>query len=480
MKQLSGLDNLFLALERGNQFLHVAGLGIYDPSTAPGGKVRFKSVLNHFASRLDESKAFRRRLITVPKDIDRPYWVEDGAIDLEYHVRHIALPHPGDWRQLCIQVARIHSRPLDQSKPLWEVYVIEGLRQIPGVPKDSFALYSKFHHAVVDGQAGAELLMAVHSLTPDLPEQQKPSSSVIVERDPTIIELYTRAVTNRSHQIAEASRVLTAVGHSAVDLGRALLKMKFDKGLRWPSDGEPSVVPSRAPVTRFGQPLSPHRVLEAQGFPLEDFERIRAHFGDVTIDDIFLTVVGGAIQRYLTAKNELPDQPINALTSMSPTACGANGGMIVPLHTQIGDAAQRLKAVRRGAKIGQEITGLIGRDLPEKLMNVMPTVATRAIVKRSMIPRINVVASNVSGSSAPLYMAGARMVQFFPVSAIVDGVGLNLTGLSYDGKLWIGAVSCRKIMPDPAFFGQCLHESFNELLDLATPEPEPTPSHNNT
>ena len=115
MKQLSGADAMFLQLEHGNNFMHVASLAIYDPSTAPGGKVRFKDVLRHFAARVEEFPQFRRRLVQVPLSLDRPYWVEDSGIDVEFHVRHIALPHPGDWRQLCIQVARLHSRPLDRS-----------------------------------------------------------------------------------------------------------------------------------------------------------------------------------------------------------------------------------------------------------------------------------------------------------------------------------------------------------------------------
>ena len=158
MKQLSGTDNLFLRMERGHQFMHVAGLGIYDPSTAPEGRVRFKDILRFFESRLDASPIFRRRLVNVPFDVDRPYWIEEADIDVEFHVRHVALPHPGDWRQLCIQVARIHSRPLDRSKPLWEAYVIEQLNNVPGIPPGSFALYIKFHHCAVDGEAGTEIL----------------------------------------------------------------------------------------------------------------------------------------------------------------------------------------------------------------------------------------------------------------------------------------------------------------------------------
>ncbi|MBK7684636.1 MAG: hypothetical protein IPJ25_00270 [Rhodocyclaceae bacterium] len=138
MKYLSGMDNLFLAMDKGNQHLHVASLSIYDPSTAPGGKVRFKAILSHFSNRLNVSKIFRRRLVAARFGLDRPYWIEDAEIDIEYHVRHIALPHPGDWRQLMIQVARLHSRPLDMTKPLWEAYIIEGLDKIPGIPQRQF------------------------------------------------------------------------------------------------------------------------------------------------------------------------------------------------------------------------------------------------------------------------------------------------------------------------------------------------------
>ena len=167
MKYLSGMDNLFLAMDKGNQHLHVASLGIYDPSTASGGKVRFKAILSYFSSRLNVAKLFRRRLVSAPLGLDRPYWIEDAEIDIEYHVRHIALPHPGDWRQLMIQVARLHSRPLDMTKPLWEAYIIEGLDNIPGLPIGSFAVYIKIHHSAIDGEAGAAMLSAIHAHSPE-------------------------------------------------------------------------------------------------------------------------------------------------------------------------------------------------------------------------------------------------------------------------------------------------------------------------
>ncbi len=222
MRQLSGTDSLFLRLERGNQYMHVAGLGIYDPSTAPGGKVRFKDVLRFFEARLDALPLFRRRLVTVPLGLDRPYWIEDPEIDVEFHVRHIALPHPGDWRQLCIQVARIHSRPLDRSKPLWEAYVIEGLDHIPGLPSGSFALYLKLHHCAVDGEAGTELIRAIHSTLADDFSEPVPPARRYKDRVPTAPELYLRAVARGVGRVPSLARLSAETAARVAGAGAAL------------------------------------------------------------------------------------------------------------------------------------------------------------------------------------------------------------------------------------------------------------------
>jgi diacylglycerol O-acyltransferase len=215
VKQLSGMDNMFLHLEHGNQYMHVAGLGIYDPSTAPGGFVRFRDILKFFESRLDTNPVFRRRLVTVPLDLDRPYWIEDADVDVEFHVRHIALPQPGDWRQLCIQVARIHSRPLDRSKPLWEAYVIEGLDNIPGIPKGSFAFYTKFHHATIDGEGGTEVMKAIHSFSPVEAIEEPVQRTRFRDREPSPIELYTRALVNNVQRVPRVARFSLQTASSA-------------------------------------------------------------------------------------------------------------------------------------------------------------------------------------------------------------------------------------------------------------------------
>ena len=167
MKQLGVLDTAFVNLETGPTPQHIGGLSIYDPSTAPDGFVRFKQVLASFDQRLSRLPIFRQRLVEVPGGLDRPYWIEDERFNIEYHLRHVALPAPGDWRQLMIQVARLHSRPLDMSRPLWECYVIEGLDNITELPKGLFAVYTKMHHALIDGAGSEAFMSALHDLVPN-------------------------------------------------------------------------------------------------------------------------------------------------------------------------------------------------------------------------------------------------------------------------------------------------------------------------
>jgi diacylglycerol O-acyltransferase len=472
MRQLSGTDNVFLQLERGNQHMHVAGLGIYDPSTAPGGKVRFKDVLRFFESRLDTLPVFRRRLVTVPLDLDRPYWIEDPDIDVEFHVRHIALPQPGDWRQLCIQVARIHSRPLDRSKPLWEAYVIEGLDHIEGLPPGSFALYIKLHHCAVDGEAGTEILKAIHSLTAEDYSEPDTAATRYRDRVPSLVELCTRALAHnvgRVPQFAQfsaqtAARLATLGAASLGDVSRVLQAAELPRAAQ--------IVQAlrKPPATRFAGKVSTHRVVEVVGLPLAGFKAIRAVLPEATINDLFMTTVGGALRQYLESKRELPEQTLTCMLPMSyrgPDKVADVGNQIgmavVPLHTEIQDPIDRLHAIRRGAAKAKATAGALGRDLAARLFEVLPAAASDIITRRVVLPQMSIVVSNVRGPDAPLFMAGARLVNFAPVSIAIDGLGLNVTGFSYNGMLWLCAVACREMMPDPGFFAECLRESFAAL-----------------
>ena len=175
MHQLTGLDASFLYMETASAPMHISGLAIYDQSTAPGGAVRFKDIVAHFNERVRPIPTMTRKLVEVPMAMDHPYWVSDGHFDPEFHVRHIALPSPGDWRQLCILISRLHARALDRSRPLWEVYIIEGLDNVTGYPEGCFAVFSKTHHAAIDGASSVEITAAIHDLSPDYSAPRLPA-----------------------------------------------------------------------------------------------------------------------------------------------------------------------------------------------------------------------------------------------------------------------------------------------------------------
>ena len=474
MHQLSGMDNVFLRLEHGNQYMHVAGLGIYDPSTAPDGKVRFKDILKFFETRLDSAPVFRRRLVTVPMGLDRPYWVEDAHVDVEFHVRHVALPFPGDWRQLCIQVARIHSRPLDRSKPLWEAYVIEGLDNIAGIPPGSFAFYIKFHHAAIDGEGGTVVLQAIHSFSPDPDEEEGVRRARVRDREPTQVELYARALVNTVQRVPRAASfsAKTAARLAGVGAGYMgqLKQMLQEAGL--PSAETVKSKLRRPPVTRFSAKVSAHRVVEMIGLPMaDDQEGAPADRGS---DD----------QRRVHDDRRRSAQPLPRRQGRiaGPYADGAGtdesarrgqGWRAGQPDRRGGDAAafrdRRTRSrgcmrSRPARSRPRRMVAMVGKDLTKHVYDLLPAVASELFTSKVMVPTMNIVVSNVRGPDVPLYMAGAQMVAFAPVSIAMNGLGLNVTGFSYHGTLWICSVACRDMMPDPEFFADCLRKSFAGLV----------------
>jgi diacylglycerol O-acyltransferase / wax synthase len=489
MRQLSGADSMFLQFERGNNFMHVASLAVYDPSTAPGGGVRFKSVLRHFANRIAQFPQFRRRLVSLPVSLDRPYWVESDSIDVEFHVRHIALPHPGDWRQLCIQVARLHSRPLDRSKPLWEAYVIEGLHNVEGVPPGSFALYTKMHHSIVDGESGTEIMKALHSLSPeplDFDEDGPDPQQVFhADREPTLVELYSRALIHNVERLPSFARFSLGTARRVASLGaEAMTKFRgegnpgFLSGVRSLLTGDlGALLPRMPPQTRFSGNVSAHRVFVAVELPLSDFRAIRQVLPKATINDQFLCIVGGALHAYLSAKKELPDSTMVSMVPMTLRGQekGADVGnqvgfTLMPVHSEIEDPMERLRTICDAAQTAKRVTDAIGKELARDLLETLPSIVADPLLRNVQVPRIGLIVSNVRGPDVPLYLAGAQLVNYLPISIALDGMGLNVTAFSYAGKMRLCAISCREMLPDPAFFAECMSNAFELMKEAAARE----------
>ncbi len=311
MRQLRGEDARFVYGESGHANSNITLISIYDPSTARDGRVHFKELLKHIESRLSLSPIFRQKLLRVPLELDFPYWIEDESFDLEYHVRHIALPKPGDWRQFCIQASRIHARPLDLSRPLWELYLVEGLDSFLHLPPDSFAILAKVHHAAIDVRGGAEITTLLHDITAQ-PPAPEPAEPWFPESPPGPVSLLTRALINN------VVRPLMFAGPLARAIGKVTPVVFGALGEMLRKD--------RVAVTRFNSEVSPHRVFDSRRFFIDEFKRIRDRRDAVVHRDVDALRGECALQRldqtelhqhgigddHDAAESELADHPAQA------------------------------------------------------------------------------------------------------------------------------------------------------------------------
>ncbi len=475
MRQLQGMDASFVALETRNSPMHIGSILIYNPATAPGGFVRFKDILRFMESRMQLSRTMRQRLVRVPFDLDYPYWIEDPDFDLEYHVRHLALPKPGDWRQLCIQAARIFARPLDLNRPPWEFTVIEGLDNIPGVAPGSYAMVTKVHHAAIDGMSGIDLMEALHTLMPDAPPPSTPDDWQ-PEQVPSPASLVARSWLNA---VANPVRQLEVAAKAVPGLARAV------KGLAtkdFALHGE-----MLAPRTRFNQVISANRVVEGRSVPLAAIKAIREAVPGAKVNDVFLTIIGGAMRKYLEAKNDLPDKTLTAMAPISVRGKDEKGdmgnqvaAMIAPLGTHIADPLDRLEYVYSQTTNSKAMTDALGARNMTEMSKVSPALflalAAQAYTRLGLANRValpfTTVVTNVPGPPVPIYSAGARLESMMGLLCLTDGLGLGHVVQSYVKEATIAFTACRKLLPDPEFYAQCIEDSFNELREAAANAPE--------
>lgn len=467
MRQLQGMDSSFVAMESPNSPMHIGNVLIYNPETAPGGFVRFKDILSFIEARMQLSTTMRQRLVRVPFDLDYPYWIEDPNFDLEYHVRHVALPRPGDWRQLCIQAARIHARPLDLERPPWEFTVVEGLDNVRGYPKGCYALVTKVHHSAIDGMSGIDLLEATHTIAPNTappntPDEWRP------EKVPGPVELlgksYFNAILNPLKQAQVAAQTVPGIASAIKGLVTREFKLTSD------------YVPPR---TRFNASISPHRVIEGRTFPLADIKAIRALLPQAKVNDVAITIIGGALRKYLTSKDDLPKATMTAMAPISVRSTDEKGdmgnqvaAMIAPLGTHIADPAERLKYVFESTSNSKAISNALGARRMTEVSKVNPllymALGAQLFNRVSLAHRVmpfNTVVTNVPGPPVHIYSAGARLESMaLSLICLTDGLGLAHVVQSYVDEAYISFTACRDLLPDPEFYSECLQDSFEELL----------------
>jgi diacylglycerol O-acyltransferase len=467
MEQLSAADASMLYVETPQTPNVIVAVMIYDPSTAAGGKVSFDTALEYVQRRLPLAKAFRRKLVRVPFDLDHPYWVEDPDFDLEFHVRGSALPRPGTWRQLWDQIARIGARPLDLSRPPWELYMVEGLNRIEGVPAGSFALILKLHHAAVDGKSGVALIEALQTHDPDaeLPaalETWKP------ETPPANSVLLGRAL---YRAVGRPFGLVRMVGETP---GRLLtLRRMLSGGRQRP--------PFWVPRTRFNHAVSAHRSADAVRLLVEDLKRCRDAVPGASVNDAVLTVVSGGLRRYLDAKGELPSDSLVALMPISirrpddPSGGNLFAMATVSLHTDTVEPLALLAAIHKSTRDAKEIQQAVPAraltEVSEYLPGALTGLAFRALAGLTDVGpwqgMNNTIVTNVPGPRTHLYFAGAKCIAEYGMAPFNHGVGLTHAVGSYVDMFGISFTADRAMMPDPAFYAECLRESFEDLLCAA-------------
>ena len=467
MRQLQGMDASFVALETPNTPMHIGSILIYDPATAPGGFVRFKDILVFFRSRMQLSKTMRARMVKVPLSLDYPYWIEDPDFDLEYHVRHVALPKPGDRRQLHIQTARIFSRPLDLNRPPWEFTIIEGLDNVDGVPPGCFAMVTKVHHSAIDGLSGIDLMEALHTLAPDTPPPAKIDGwrpEAIPDSMSLLFKSWVNAVTNPVRQV----RVLARAVPGVVRVAKGFVTRDFDVSTA-----------ITAPRTRFNAVVSPNRVVDGRTFALADLKAMRVLAPGAKINDVFLAIIGGALRAYLAAKDDLPETSMTAMAPISVRSATEKGNMgnqvaamIAPLGTHLADPAERLRYVQAQTVNSKAMTDALGARQMTEMSKISPALFmalgaqlyARTGIANLVKPPFNTVVTNVPGPPVPIYSSGAQLISMHGLLCLTDGLGLGHVVQSYVDQATICFTACRKLLPDPEFYGDCLQASFDAML----------------
>ncbi len=462
MEQLTGLDATFLYLETPNLHMHVSMAAIFDPSTVPGG-YSFDKLRDLVSSRLELAPIFRRRLVEVPFRLSHPYWVDDPTFDIDYHIRRGALPAPGGVEELAQFVGDVCSRQLDRSKPLWEMYIVEGLRG------DQIGLVTKIHHCTIDGVSGAELLSQLFDLEPKPAATPRPETPVVADDHlPSDLQLLAQSI---------GTRMIRPFGMTklAWNTTRALLDVRR---VRARATGR-AALPLTTPRTSLNASITPHRRVAFSSISLEDAKRIKraAH---TTLNDVVLAVCTGALRRYLLDGDELPDGPLVATVPVStaPKAGNRRGAnkvsaMFVGLPCQMEDPVERLQAIREGTKGAKQEHNALGADV---LLNwtehATPNVfsaAARAYTRLKLADRHrpihSLVISNVPGPDFPLYLAGAELVAGFPLGPVMDGAGLNITVMSYRGVLNWGLMACAETVPHLADLASYIPDALAELAE---------------
>jgi diacylglycerol O-acyltransferase / wax synthase len=446
MDRLSGLDASFLYLETPAQLMHVCAVMVLDPATMTS-PYSFGEMQRQIDLRVRDVPDFTRKVRRVPLGLDHPVWVRDRSFDIERHVHRLALPAPGGYAELMDLCAHLASLPLDRSRPLWEMWVIEGYRPTPD-EDEKVVVFVKMHHATVDGVSGANLVSHLCSVEPGaepIVQEHAPHP-----RDPGRGELLGRAV------LGTATRPVTLV--KVLKPSAELVTKSIGRARR----GTAMAAPFSAPRTSFNGTITSHRSIAMADLDLDEIRRIKKATG-TTVNDVVLAVAGGALRAYLAERDELPSSSLLATVPVSVRdssrrSSGANkvSALFTKLGTDIDDPLERLDMLAERNRHAKEHHNAISADAlqdwaefaaPRTFGLAVRTYANLRLAERHPVVH-NLVISNVPGPPIPLYFTGARIEALCPLGPVFHGAGLNITVMSNAGQMHVGAIACRESMPD--------------------------------
>jgi diacylglycerol O-acyltransferase / wax synthase len=463
MERLSGLDASFLYIESLSQPQHVCSILEVDTSSMPGGYT-FKRLHDELALRIAAIPEFRAKLADSQLNLDYPVWVDDDAFDLDRHLFRIALPSPGGRRELAEICGHIASEPLDRGKPLWEMWVIEGVAETDPHAGGLLAVMTKVHHAAVDGVTGANLLSQLCSLEPEVP----PPEPVQGPGKAGTFQIAAGGLLRFALRPLQLANVMPTTVATVVET------------LRRARSGLAMAAPFAAPATRFNASITAHRNVAFAQLDIDDIKKVKDRF-NVTVNDVVMALCAAVLRWFLSDHAELPDRSLVAMVPVSvhnkSHRPGHNqlSGMFCRLETHIGDPAQRLRAIARDDAVAKNHSSVISPTLLQDWTQLAARAAFGAVfrlVADSPIfghPVHNLIVSNVPGPQATLYFLGCEVEAIYPLGPLFHGCGLNVTVMSLNGKLNVGIISCPDLVPDLWRIADGFNVALEELLECAAP-----------
>jgi diacylglycerol O-acyltransferase / wax synthase len=465
LDRLTAIDASFLHQEGPSSHMHIGAL-----VRAEGPPPPYEEFLDSIRLRLHLVPRYRQRLVHPPASSGRPLWADDRDFSLEYHVRHTALPSPGSDEQLHNLLARVFSQRLDRSKPLWELWLIEGLAD------GGFALLSKSHHAMIDGIAGVDLGTVLFDLGPEPappPEGLRPWTP---DAEPGAVELLAAGVAGITKaSLSVAGRALGALARPQRTLEQVLAAVEGLGEIAWAGLNP-------APPSPLNVPIGPHRRFAAVGCELADFKAVKNAFGG-TVNDVVLAVVAGALRRWLHARGVRTEGlELRALVPVSVRVAHERNGtgnrlavMRGPLPVYVEDPVQRLSAVRSAMDDLKESKQAVGAEVLTRMQRFAPPTVLAQASRLNFSTRLfNLLVTNVPGPQFPLYVLGREMTSVFPIAFLPEDHALAIAIMSYNGQMNFGLLGDLDAMPDLDVVGEAIEASLAELVALARREqPEP-------